>query len=91
MTYISTKQFLDEARKAILNIYKEDQQELTPFTEVIQVWYCKTLRNHKGLFITNMPDTKYFECTYNGERGEMYVDEYKKCSNRAIPVKAKGV
>lgn len=51
--------------------------------EVIQVWYCKTIQNHKGLFI--MKDVlndlilEYFiEATYNGDKNELYLDFYSK-------------
>ena len=51
-------------------------------SEVIQVWYCKTIQNHKGLFIVK---DKYgwiypyfIEATYNGDKGELYLDYYRK-------------
>lgn len=51
--------------------------------EVIQVWYCKTIQNHKGLFIirNSFEDFIYpyfVEATYNGDAQEMYLDYYKK-------------
>ena len=60
--------------------------------QVVPVWYCKTLQNHKGLFICLGVKDKYFECTYNGDKGEMYIDVYEKKANEClvcegIPVK----
>ena len=51
-------------------------------SEVIQVWYCKTIQNHKGLFIVRDKDgwiyDYFIEATYNGDKGELYLDFYRK-------------
>ena len=51
-------------------------------SEVIQVWYCKTIQNHKGLFIVRDKDgwiyDYFIEVTYNGDKGELYLDFYRK-------------
>ena len=39
---------------------------------------CKTLQNNKALLSTNIYDGMYFECTYNGDKKELYIDAYKK-------------
>ena len=53
--------------------------------ELYVVWLCKILRNNKAMVATTVPgDGKYFEVTYNGEKGEFYVDEYVKVSNKAF-------
>lgn len=69
---ISTEQFLTNVRTAIRRMRDSDNEN------IIQVWYCKTIQNHKGLFITDAFDQHFYECTYNGDTGEMYVDEYVK-------------
>ena len=48
------------------------------------VWCCKTLQNNKALLSTTLPDGMYYECTYNGNTDELYVDAYKKFENRVI-------
>ena len=53
--------------------------------EVYNVWYCKVLQNHKGLFSTTLPDGMYYEVTFNGEKEEFYIDAYKKWENQCIP------
>lgn len=45
--------------------------------DVFVVWYAKTLQNHKALLGTRFTD-HYFECTYNGDKHELYVDIYNK-------------
>lgn len=83
MKTISTKDFLyyvEEIKDNILEIY--DDRQVSDL-EVIQVWYCKTIQNHKGLFIVKdlITDNIYpyfYECTYNGDLGELYIDCYEK-------------
>lgn len=57
-----------------------DSYELKP-EHVYNVWYCKSLQNHKGLFSTPMSDGMYYEITYNGDKNELYIDAYKKWEN----------
>lgn len=49
--------------------------------DVYVVWLCKTLQNNKALLSTNVPDGVYYEITHNGDKGETYVDVYKKWEN----------
>ena len=51
---------------------------------VYVVWYCKTLQNHKALLSTTIPDTRYYEFTYNGDKNELYMDSYIKELNKCI-------
>lgn len=46
--------------------------------DVYVVWYSKTIQNHKALLGTHIPDRKYFEATYNGDKEELYLDIYTK-------------
>ena len=48
---------------------------------VFVVWLCKTLQNHKALLSTTLYDGMYYECTYNGDKDELYFDAYKKFEN----------
>lgn len=45
---------------------------------------CKTLQNNKALLATTRDDGLYFECTYNGDKNELYFDAYSKICNMAI-------
>ena len=52
---------------------------------VFVVWSCKTLQNYKALLSTTVSgDGIYAEYTFNGDKGELYEDVYKKWSNHCI-------
>lgn len=54
-------------------------------SDVFVVWSCKTLQNYKCLVATAASnDGIYAEYTYNGNKGELYEDVYKKLSNSCI-------
>ena len=48
---------------------------------VFVVWSCKTLQNNKALLSTTLSDGMYYECTFNGDKSEIYFDAYKKWEN----------
>ena len=49
--------------------------------DVYIVWMVKVLQNNKALVSTTVSDGQYYEVTYNGDKGEAYVDVYKKWEN----------
>lgn len=53
--------------------------------DIFVVWYAKTLQNHKALLGTRFAN-HYFECTFNGDKGEMYMDIYSKLENKCFKV-----
>ena len=55
--------------------------------DVYIVWMCKTLQNSKALLSTPVPDTRYYEVTYNGDKKEAYLDAYVKEKNGCFDVK----
>ena len=59
---------------------KSDKKEITA-NDVFVVWNCKTLQNNKALLSTTLFDGMYYECTYNGDKQELYFDAYKKWEN----------
>lgn len=78
--------FLDFARLEVNKYVLDhlDKSEEPPEFEVFVVWSCKTLQNCKALLSTTLPDGMYYECTYNGDKNEMYFDAYKKFENKKI-------
>jgi hypothetical protein len=52
--------------------------------DVYVVWFAKVLQNWKVLISTTLPDGMYYEVTYNGDKGETYLDAYKKVDNVVI-------
>ena len=80
------EQFLSKAIDEVANYTDEhlDKSDAQPEYKVFVVWYCKTLQNFKALLSTSLFDGMYYEVTYNGDKGEMYLDAYKKFENRCI-------
>ncbi|MBU7455850.1 DUF6275 family protein [Leuconostoc fallax] len=56
--------------------------------DIYIVWQCKTLQNIKGLFSSDVEAANgmYYEATYNGNKGELYLDSYQKLDNEVIKV-----
>lgn len=79
-------EFERAAKKAVVN-YHNSQADSTDkngkITEdnVFCVWMVRALQNNKALLSTNIPDGMYYEYTYNGDKGEAYLDAYKKWKN----------
>lgn len=53
---------------------------------VIVVWSAKVLQNNKAMLITDTFGPHYFEVTYNGEKNELYLDDYVKSRNARYPL-----
>lgn len=82
----------DKAKKLVEDYYNshiasttDPKFQFVGSDEVYVVWFSKTLKNWKALVATTNPDGSYFEVTYNGEKGETYIDAYVKAHNIAIP------
>ena len=78
----------DKMRKAVYDyvvshLDKTDEVSIT-LDDVYIVWSCKTLQNWKACISTTLPDGMYYECTYNGDTNELYLDAYKKFENKVI-------
>lgn len=64
---------------------KSDGRQITE-DDVFIVWMCKTLQNSKAMASTTLFDGMYYELTFNGNKGELYVDAYKKWENFMVVV-----
>ena len=61
-----------------------DESMPRPDFEVFIVWQCKTLQNWKFLLASNLPDQRYYELTYDGDKDQWYLDDYVKLSNQVV-------
>ena len=82
---MNTQEFLTECVNKVVaytnnHLDKSDKKEITA-NDVFVVWNCKTLQNNKALLSTTLFDGMYYECTYNGDKKEIYFDAYKKWEN----------
>ena len=73
------------AEYANAHLDKSDGKKITE-EDVFIVWMCKTLQNSKALASTTLFDGMYYELTFNGNKGELYVDAYKKWENFVVVV-----
>ena len=61
-----------------------DKSDPVPEFEVFTVWKSKILQNWKYLLSSTLFDGMYYELTFNGDKGEWYLDAYKKFENRVV-------
>lgn len=73
---MDNKQFLKQAKAKVMQ-WLDAYVVPVDDNDVFIVWYAKTLQNHKAL-LGSAVSNDYFECTYNGDKNEMYVDVYTK-------------
>lgn len=71
--------------------YFNNRAEITDGMKITEdnvfiVWSCKTLQNNKAMVSTTISDGMYYELTYNGDKGELYLDAYKKWENKAYNI-----
>jgi len=66
-----------------LDVDVTDGKKLT-MEDVFIVWFSKTLQNWKALVSTTVSDGMYYEITHDGDKGETYLDAYKKWDNQCI-------
>lgn len=92
---VTEREFIKRCRCLIAEYYNDhkDKSKYSDGTDIIPdlwaedvyvVWYSKTLQNHKALLSTPVPDGKYYEMTYNGDKDELYMDVYVKHENKCF-------
>ena len=88
---MQTKEYLQLVESELKDYFSDKYEIDTVDLEVVQVWYCETVQNHKGLFIVRnsygLIYDNFIEATYNGDVGELYLDFYKKEFKHIIKVK----
>ena len=88
---MTSKEFIDVCKNEVAEYTNKhtdvtDHVPMMDMDDVYVVWYCKTMQNKKALLSTPRPDGMYYECTYNGDKDELYFDAYKKFENRCIRI-----
>lgn len=85
---MSSEEMMSLCKKTVVDYFNSNVDVTNDMSitekDVYVVWYCKTLQNHKALLSTTVPDGMYYECTYNGDKNELYFDAYKKWENKCI-------
>lgn len=77
---------IDKAINAVADHVKSWYHGSPPKFTVHVTWFCKTLQNWKGLLITDLPDNKFYEVTYDGDKDVMYIDVYEKTLNVEVRI-----
>lgn len=85
---MSNDAMLNRAKQIVVDYFNShveitDKKKITK-DNVFVVWFCKTLQNWKALVSTTVSDGMYYEVTHNGNKGETYLDAYKKWENVCI-------
>lgn len=81
---MDNQKFIDKCKELVRDYTMEnlDKSAEIPEFDIYVVWSNKTLQNNKALLATSLPDKMYFECTYNGDKKELYFDAYVKLKNQ---------
>ncbi len=77
--------FLHTAKKVCVdnyNLHRDSSRSPELTTDgVFIVWFAKTLGNWKAIVSSPVARGLMWEVTFNGHRGEVYLDVYKKTNN----------
>ena len=72
------------AKNEVIKELKEYYDEDVKIQNLHLVWFSKSLKNFKCIVIDLRPNNRLYECTYNGDKKEMYVDIYDKQHNTKV-------
>lgn len=70
-----------KCKNALIMILEEKYGDKLTIKDLHLVWFAKALGNFKCVIIDLLPNQRYYECTYNGAKDELYVDIYEKQQN----------
>lgn len=82
--------FRSVAKKAVVEYWNKSRDLTKKYgtitdKKVYITWQVKAIQNFKALLGVNVEgDGMYFEATYNGDAGELYLDVYRKSTQRVI-------
>ena len=77
---MGSKEFQELAMNAVFQVNPN-----IAISEMFVVWMARVLQNNKAL-ISAMSTDNYYEVTCNGDKKELYVDEYIKNTNTCLNV-----
>ena len=77
----------DDEGQSYPELAKDIVSKVTEGT-VYVVWFVYVLGNWKALCSTDLPDGRYYEVTFNREKGVAYLDTYVKVENQEVPLTA---
>lgn len=78
----SMDHFHNLCKKKLVDRYNVTTGRTISVEDTYVTWACKTLQNYKALLSTNVDgDGVYVECTYDGDKHQLYMDIYGKIEN----------
>ena len=81
---MTSYEFEVAAKNAVIQVCREQFDEIRDITEIQTVWFAHLLGNKKAILIDNGENRRFYEVTYNQSQPEMYVDVYDKLSNTVL-------
>lgn len=72
------RSFPEVAQQVVREVLHDDD------VNVYVVWFAYTLGNWKALCSTDVPDGRYYEVTYDRDKGVAYLDTYVKIDNLEV-------
>ena len=78
---MKSQEFEVKCKNALVKILKERCGSNPNIDDLHLVWFARELQNYKCVIIDLSGSQKYCECTYNGNKEELYVDIYEKKYN----------
>ena len=71
-------------KNALIEQLKKLYNEDLKINELHLVWFAKALQNWKCIIIDLRENNRLYECTFNGNKQELYVDIYDKQHNIVV-------
>lgn len=71
-------------KNALIDILEDLYCEDYDISELQLVWFSKALQNWKCIIIDLGKNNRLYECTFNGNKQELYVDIYDKQHNIVV-------
>ncbi len=83
---MNSYEFEKICKNALIKIIKKDYAEELTIEDIHLVWFAKILQNYKCTMCDkNVKENKrYYECTYNGDKKQIYIDVYNKDLNVVV-------